>query len=390
MLGILAVNAASFAAPGSMAYSPDLPRPGSAADHWAFAFTLVFFEGKMRALFSILFGASLLLFIERKAAAGADGTGRQVRRLLWLALLGLLHFALLWDGDILLLYACVGLGALPLRRAPARDLALIAALLFTIWQAWGTVRWLPQVWQEAEVAAGTATASGLAAHRAYAASLRQLDADDAEATLSPYLTEVRTRLTTRWDYPLAVIAQTWGETLSYVMIGMALLKSGFFASAWPRRRMVLLAGGALGAGLGLTLAFTAWAMTAGWPELAMRMAIGYALGWPHLLMALGYAALLVLAAPRLLAAWPGRRLEAAGRMAFSNYIATTVAMTALFSGWGLGLFGAFGPALLWPVVVLVWAAMLGWSAWWLARYRHGPLEWLWRCLTDWRIAPLRR
>lgn len=373
-----------------MAYSPDLPRPGSAADHWAFAFTLVFFEGKMRALFSILFGASLLLFIERKDDAGRNGAGLQVRRLLWLALFGVLHFALLWDGDILLLYACVGLGALALRRAPARDLALIAALLFSIWQAWGTAQWLPAVWQEAEVAAGTATAQAEARHSAYLASLRKADARDAEATLSPYLAEVSTRLTKRWDYPLAVIAQTWGETLSYVMIGMALLKSGFFAAGWPRRRVVLLAGGALTAGLALTLAFTVWAMAAGWPEAAMRMAVGYALGWPHLLMALGYAALLVLAVPRLLAVWPGQRLEAAGRMAFSNYIATSLVMTALFNGWGLGLFGAFGPALLWPIVVLVWALMLGWSAPWLARYRRGPLEWLWRCLTELRITALRR
>lgn len=390
VLGILAVNAASFAAPGSMAYSPDLPRPGTPPDRFAFAFTFVVFEGKMRALFSILFGASLLLFIERKEAAGQRGTGLQIRRLLWLALFGLLHFALLWDGDILLLYACVGLGALALRRAPARDLALIAAMLFTVWQTWGTVTWLPSVWQEARVAAGEATVREAAAHQAYLTTLRRADREDAAATLSPYAQEVGTRLSTRWDYPLAVIAQTWAETLSYIMIGMALLKSGFFAAAWPRRRMILLGGRALGAGLALTLAFAVWAMAAGWPELAMRMAIGYALGWPHLLMALGYAALLVLAAPMLLRGWLGRRLEAAGQMAFSNYIATSVVMTALFSGWGMGLFGAFGPALLWPIVLLVWALMLGWSMPWLRRHRHGPLEWLWRCLTEWRIVPLRR
>lgn len=390
VLGILAVNVLSFAGPGSAAYSPDVPAPGSAADHWAFAFTFVFFEGKMRALFSILFGASLLLFIDRREAAGTAGAGLQVRRLLWLALFGLLHFALLWDGDILLLYACVGLGALALRRAPARDLALIAALLFTVWQAWGTLGWLPSVWQEARVAAGTASPREEAAQAAYRAALRDSDRLDTQATLAPYGTEVATRLTRRWDYPLAVIAQTWGETLSYVMIGMALLKSGFFAAAWPRRRVVLLAAGGLGSGLALTLAFTGWAMAAGWPAAAMRMAVGYALGWPHLLMALGYAALLVLAAPVLLRGRPGRRLEAAGQMAFTNYIATTLIMTALFSGWGLGLFGRFGPALLWPLVLIAWALMLGWSAPWLARYRHGPLEWLWRSLTDGRIAALRR
>ena len=80
---------------------------------WRFWWLALFvlFEGKMRALFSILFGASLLLYIERKNAAGLDGHALQVRRLLWLALFGLLHFALFWDGDILFLYACVGLGA---------------------------------------------------------------------------------------------------------------------------------------------------------------------------------------------------------------------------------------------------------------------------------------
>lgn len=390
MLGILAVNVLSFAAPGSAAYSPDVMQPGSMADRWAFAFTFVLFEGKMRALFSILFGAGLLLFIERRKAAGTDGPMLQVRRLLWLALFGLLHFALLWDGDILLLYACVGLGALFLRRAPARDLALIAALLFSVWQIWGSASWLPSVWQEARVAAGTATPREEAAHAAYLAALHQADRADATATLAPYTTEVSTRLTSRWDYPLAVIAQTWGETLTYVMVGMALLRSGFFAGMWPRRRMIMLAGGGLAIGLVLTLAFTGWAVAAGWPAAAMRMAVGHALGWPHLLMALGYAALLVLAAPILLRGGLGRRLEAAGQMAFSNYIATSVMMTALFNGWGLGLFGQLGPALLWPIVLLAWALMLVWSKPWLARHRHGPLEWLWRCLTEWRLIPLRR
>ena len=237
VLGILAVNIASFAAPPGAAHSPDLPSPGSAADGWAFAVTMVLFEGKMRALFSILFGASLLLFIERKDAAGRNGAALQVRRLLWLALFGYLHFALIWDGDILLLYACVGLGALLLRGAPAKDLALIAALLFTVWQAWGTLSWLPSTAREAAVAAGSATPGEQDYHAAILADRRAADRQDAAATLASWPDEVATRLTGRWDYPLGVLARTWGETLSYVMIGMALLRSGFFAGTWPPGRM---------------------------------------------------------------------------------------------------------------------------------------------------------
>lgn len=390
VLGILAVNVASFAAPSAASYSPNLPTSGSAADNRAFAVMLVFFEGKMRALFSILFGASLLLYVERKDAAGLDGPALQVRRLLWLALFGLLHFALFWDGDILFLYACVGLGALLLRRPPGWQLAMIAVFVFTVWQAWGASHWMQGALVEGRVAAGTATATERAELAEIIADNRTEDREDRQTTLSSYTTEVTTRLSKHPDYPLAMVAYNWGETLSYVLIGMALLKGAFFAGQWPRRWLWGMALGGTGTGLALTLAFTAWAHPAGYPELMMHLMIRYGLSFPHLLMALGYAALLVLAAPRLMASGLGRRFEAAGQMAFTNYIACTVMMCFIFYGWGLGLFGQYGAAGQWLFVLLGWALVLGWSKPWLAHFRHGPLEWLWRSLTDRRWAAFKR
>lgn len=390
VLGILAVNIASFAAPSAASYTPNQPIPGNAADQWGFAVMLVLFEGKMRALFSILFGASLLLFVERKDEAGLDGQGLQIRRLLWLALFGLLHFALFWDGDILFLYAGVGLGALVLRRSPDWQLAMIAVFTFTVWQAWGVSMWAPSALLESRVAVGTATSGEQAAYAKIIANNRTEDREDAQATLSSYTTEVTTRLSKHPDYPLAMVIYNWGETLSYILIGMALLKSGFFAHEWSRRRLWAMA--LIGTGLGgaLTLAFTAWAHPSGYPELMMHLMIRYGLSFPHLLMALGYAALLVLAAPALLRSALGQRLEAAGTLAFSNYLGTTVVMCFIFYGWGLGLFGQYGAAEQWLFVALGWVLMLGWSKPWLARFRQGPLEWLWRSLTDWRLAAFRR
>lgn len=381
---------ASFAAPTSATYSPNLPQPGSPADNWAFAVMLVVFEGKMRALFSILFGASLLLFVDRQDQQGRDGTILQVRRLLWLALFGWLHFALLWDGDVLFLYACVGLGALFLRRTPPEQLVILALPLFLVWQAWGIASWMPSAILEQQASQSAATDQQRRDYAKIAVEKRREDQADMVNSLSTYSSEVQSRQADHPGYPLAILAAFWGETLSYIMIGMALLGSGFFAGHWPRRRMALLSIGATATGLAATLAFAAWAHPRGYPEMAMHMAITYLLSIPHLLTALGYAALLVLAAPRLLATGLGKRIEAAGRMAFSNYIACTIVMCAIFYGWGLGLFGRFGAAERWLFVLLGWLAMLGWSRWWLQRFRQGPLEWLWRSLTGWRLLAFRR
>jgi len=389
VLGILAVNIASFAAPAAATYSPNLPDPGSVADNWAFAFNLVFFEGKMRALFSILFGASLLLFIERREEQGRDGLGLQVRRLMWLALIGWLHFVLFWDGDVLFVYACIGLGVLFMRRTPPGQLVVLALPLFLFWQAWGIAMWAPSVALEQQVAAGSASSQQRSDYAAMAAEKRREDRADVSTTLSSYSHEVRSRQADHPAYPLAVLSTIWGETITYVMIGMALLGSGFFAGGWSRRSLALLGFGGTAAGLAVTLAFTAWAQPRGYPEMAMHLGIGFALSLPHLLAALGYAALLVLAAPRLLASWLGQWIEAAGRMAFSNYLGTTFVMCAIFYGWGLGLFGQYGAAALWQFVLLGWALMLGWSKPWLAHFRQGPLEWLWRSLTEWRMLPIR-
>ncbi len=390
VLGILAVNIAGFAAPGSASYSPNLPSPGSAADQWAFVFTLLLFEGKMRALFSILFGASLLLFVERKTESGRDGPRLQVRRLLWLLLFGFLHFALLWHGDILFLYAAIGLFALLMRELPVKQLVLIGLAVFSLWQAKGIIDWIPSTAREQRVATGNASSSDKIEHLRYVAHNRKTDGEDLKLTLSGYPAGVADRIIQHGDTPVEMVLFNWGETLGYILLGMALLKSGFFAGTWPRRHVLAMAVGGSALGLALTLGFAFWAHPRGYPELAMRLALGYGLSMPHLLMALGYAALLVLAAPRLLATGLGQRLEAAGTMAFSNYLGTTLVMCAVFSGWGLSLFGQYGAVGQWLFVLLGWALMLVWSKPWLARFRQGPLEWLWRSLTDWQLAPFRR
>jgi uncharacterized protein len=207
---------------------------------------------------------------------------------------------------------------------------------------------------------------------------------------SGFREQVRIKLERR---PLWLVKTAWpnvGETLPLMLIGMVLYRIGFFTREWERRRLRQVAVIGTAGGLALTLAALAWVWPRGFPPQAMSAALLFWLAIPHLLMATGYAALLVLATPRLAVTALGRRLTAAGRMAFSNYIGTTVVMTAIFYGWGLGLVGQVGRVAQLGYVLFAWALMLGWSLPWLAHFRQGPLEWLWRSLTERRLLPFRR
>lgn len=115
-------------------------------------------------------------------------------------------------------------------------------------------------------------------------------------------------------------------------------------------------------------------------------------GWsplPRLLMVLGLAALMIEYYPRFTGAL-GQRVSAAGRAAFTNYLGTSILMLFLMHGWAIGLFGELNRPMLYVVVVLTCALMLAWSKPWLERYRYGPLEWLWRCLTYGKLFPIKR
>jgi uncharacterized protein len=107
-------------------------------------------------------------------------------------------------------------------------------------------------------------------------------------------------------------------------------------------------------------------------------------------MVLGYMAVMVALAPQLIPTNIGRRFEAAGQMALTNYLGMSFVMALIFQGWGLGLFDRFNRFEQWGFLVLGCVLMLGWSQPWLKRFRFGPLEWVWRCLTYWRLFPLRR
>ena len=391
-MGILLLNIVGYAWPEIVYVSPRAPGgpPVSAAEDWTWLALFVLADGKFRGLFSLLFGASLLLFVTRadearQRSGGRDGAALQRRRLGWLAAFGLGHYFLIWWGDILFLYAVCGFAALAARDWPVRRLVRWAlglyaagALIMGAMMAMPAAPWLglPEI---AGAAAGELDS-------AYAKEARE----ERIVRLGSWPEQVGHNLRAEWFGPLMAVALTWFETLPLMLLGMALFKAGLFAGTWDTGRLRRWAWRGIAAGLVLTIPIAAWVWAEGFPLALVLFAWLSPAMLARLASVIGYAALLVLLARNFADSWLGERVVAAGRMAFSNYLGTSLLMTFLFHGWGLGLYARYGRPELLAFVLLGWIVMLAWSKPWLAYFRFGPLEWAWRSLTYGRLEPLRR
>lgn len=390
VLGILAINIAGFAGPMIAATTPNLPHPVSPLDETAYALALLFFEGKMRGLFSMLFGAGLVLFSERADAAGRDGDQLQVRRLFWLMAIGFAHYILLWWGDILFVYAVCGLLALTLRHVSTR-LVMTGALAFYLgWHIWSLIELLPGLAAEQALSSGHASAAQRAFIDTWRSGVLDWAAQEGRESHLSFLGHALAKLSEQPLWQIDMLSGIFGETLPLMALGMACYRLGVFSGAIRPGTLLRWGMGLTVSGLGLTALFIAWAWPHHFPPFAMHVALDSGLAIPHLLATLGYGALLLRIAPWLAGTALGARLIAAGRTAFSNYLATSLIMTMLFQNWGLGLFGQVGPAAQWLLVIATWAIMLTWSMVWLRYYRRGPLEWAWRSLVEGVFLPNRR
>lgn len=377
ILGILAVNAIAFAWPAAltMAEAPP-PLNASHADTIGVWVIDVFFADKMRTLFTLLFGVSVFLVGGERSDLDRGALLR--RRLGWLALIGALHGALLWFGDILLLYAVSGFIFLMFRSWSARRLLWVGGGITVFWAlvaitfVWTLPNWPPEI-------------------RDPILESMTVDPAKLEAAVETY----------RSGWPAGWLANltTWagflmpmaGMTLVSVplmMLGLGLYKSGYLTGQSPMwvYLLVLAAGGANLA----TSAIWGWqaAMAPDGTDLTSRLAHASTGAAP--LVTLFYVTALILLTKFGLKAVTAVFVPV-GRMAFTNYLTQTLIMVTLYyAPWGPMWFGTHPTSHMWMVVGVVWVAQLLWSPLWLSMFRMGPLEWVWRCLTYGRMVRLSK
>lgn len=391
VMGILVMNAPGFSMPQAAYFNPDAYGGTMGADLVAWFVNFVLVDGKMRGLFSLLFGASMLLVVDQARSRGENAAAIHYSRIFWLAVIGAAHFYFLWYGDILLHYALIGIVAFAFCRVGNRALGFWIAFLLLIdvlMMAAAAAGFLTMSRAAADPAA---TDAAIAAWNEMRVGFAPLDSEALREDLALHRGSHAELLAHRWEtqllFPLSFLKFGGVETLALMLLGMLGLRNGFLTGAWDARRYRRVAFGGLVAG-GICFAALALLMIAMDfdPATVFAATVG-ATVIPRLLMILGYAALII-----LLSRQGGRlaaRISATGRAAFTNYLGTSILMTGLFYGWGLALYGTFSRAELWLPVLAAWAVMLLWSKAWLDRFRYGPLEWLWRSLARRRAQPMR-
>ncbi len=334
---------------------------------------------KAQTLFGILFGFGFAVFVGRLSERRGDANAVYARRLSALTVFGVVHFVLLWWGDILHDYALVGFALLLTRRWPGWLLLLLGGALMLL--AGQLLPLALHVLNRAGVA--TAISASLAAQRHIA--WQALCNGDYRLLLEL----VRERATLFYNTPFILTA--WPLILGQFLFGAWLYRTGWLQA--PERHLpVFRLAAAIGLPLGLVLALLrptrALLMGAHPHPAGLALALLEDAAVP--VLALGYAGAFVLAGCR--PAWRRRLrgLAAFGRMALTNYVLQSVFYLLVFDGFGLGLVGHVGQTVDLGLALAVFAAQVGFSLWWLKHYRFGPLEWLRRSITYRSWQTLRR
>ena len=382
LFGILVVNIQAFAMVSAAYMNPTAFGDFHGANRLVWLLAHTFFEQKFITLFSMLFGAGMVLMTTRAESSGRSGLATHFRRMLWLILFGLLHAYLLWYGDILVWYGLCGMVVVWFRRMRPRVLiglgllSVAVASLLSLLSGWAIAYWPDDQWAEFQEKWQPSAATVAA---------------ELEAYRGGWLDQMTHRAGTAWEFQTLVFL-SWGlwRAGGVMLIGMALFKLGVLSAERSGRFYLGLAAIGFLVGVPIVLEGVRQQFAHGW---GVRYAFFFGSQynyWASLLVSLGWIGVVMWICQT--AALPSLRrgLAAVGQMALTNYLLQTIVCTTIFYGHGLGWFGWVERIGQLAIVVLVYTGQVLFSMVWLRSLRFGPLEWLWRSLTYGRRQPLLR
>ena len=375
VLGILVMNIQHFSMPTAAYINPNAYGDLTGLNKWVWIISHMLASGKFMSIFSMLFGAGILLFTQRAELKGLNSAVLHYRRMGWLLLFGLMHAYLLWSGDILVSYSLCGMLVFLFRNKHSTTLIRIAFAFFLVpmlldmFLVWSIPNWPEE-----------------ALHftmESWAPGVEMLQ-HHLDVYRSAWLDQMELRV------PGAIFMQTqyflmrpFWRVIALMLLGMALFKwevisCGRSTRFYLRMALIGLATGSLLSGLGVFLNYkNQW-------NMEFSMFLGTQFNYVGSVgVALGYTGVVMLIGKSVKYAGFKRIISAVGRMAFTNYILMTLICTFLFYGHGLGLYGSVERKFQVIIVLAIWILIMIISPLWLKRFRFGPLERIWRSLTYW-------
>lgn len=409
LLGILMMNIPGFGIDFGEIYKV-LIGPHAGKDYYTNAIILTFFEGTMRGLFSMLFGAGMILFMMNKRAMPGEAPVAEYyfRRLLWLVLFGLFNeFVLLWEGDILYFYGLCGMLLFAFRKLRPHLLIIIGVICIGI-GFWKTQNWYGDLRDTrknyleaiaAEKSGKELTDDQKEAKTAWPRIEQNQKPDTAYSNLhirkmrSGYFTVLDHLIPSNVNYEINYMYHNPWDMLCMMFIGMGLLVLGFFSNKLSTSTYAMLL--VVGYGIGIPLGWAYFNGYENWyADFAHYIDTWRSPAWQiydfrRVFLCLGHVSLLMLIYRSGAVKWLMRALAAVGQMAFTNYLMQSIICTLFFYGYGFGNYSKLSFHQLYYVVFSVWILQLIYSPIWLRYFRFGPFEWVWRSLTYWKKQPMR-
>ena len=380
ILGILIMNIQSFPMPGAAYLNPMAYGDMTGINKWVWILSHVFADQKFMTIFSILFGAGVVLFTENAERRSGKSAGLHYRRTFWLLIIGLLHAHLVWYGDILVAYAICGFIIFLFRKVNAKALLILGIFLISVhtiiylFFGFSMEFWPPQSIAETQ--------------KSWLPPVETLQAE-----IDAYTGSFSEQLTQRSGSALFLETFVFLSTFLWragglMLVGMAFYKWGILSA--KKSKQFYFKGFLISWIIGLSVVvFGLFKHYANNWAMEYSMFIGSQFNyWGSLFVGFGIICLVMLMARSNRFIELKKRMAAVGQMALTNYLMQSFICVLIF--YGFGLFGSVER--IWQLIILlcVWLVQILWSKPWLNNFRFGPFEWLWRMLTYLKRQPFKK
>ena len=411
ILGILLMNIPGFGLPYIAAFDLTILNELSGPNFKTWVIVDGVLEGSMRGLFSMLFGAGMILFISRleKKSRGIEPADRYFRRQMWLMVFGLINtYLFLWFWDILFMYSVCGMLLFVFRRMSAKSLFIAAGvclLLTTARENRDLYKRKSTIRQGELIAAMDTTKTKLTDIQkeklaTFQGMKEQSTPESKKKTYDKQLQMGRGSIADVYEQNT-----TWGakghttvlyyfliwDILTFMFLGMAFFKSGILTGAQPAKVYFLIALSCLSIGLVLSWLRLTEELHFGFNRFQLAKESSFSFyELSRFFRSVGIFAVIMLLYKSGLFKWLFGLMRPVGQMAFTNYLMQSIICGLIFFGVGFGMYGRFQRYELYFVVAAVWAFQIAFSHLWLRYFRFGPFEWAWRSLTYWKMQPMRK